>query len=268
MHLGVFDGPFDLLLRLIGKRQLDITEVALAQVTDEFLAHLREAASYDLEQVTEFLVVAATLVDLKAARLLPQAEVEDDEDLAVLEARDLLFARLLQYRAFREVAGVLGRMLEQSQRSVPRQVGLDPQLAAVLPEVVLGIGPHRLAELAGAALRPAPLAGVPTDHVHVPRVNVREHAAVILERLCAVGTATFRALCVDCQETLEVVARFLAVLELFREGRVVVSQLEPFGELHVRWVPRPEVMDAPGGEEQGRLSGPDDGDEGADDGAG
>lgn len=239
VHLDVFAGPFDLLLRLIGKHQLDVTEVALAQVTEEFLAHLQAAAAFDLDGATEFLVVAATLLDLKTARLLPAGEVDEEEDLALLEARDVLFARLLAYRAIKQVAQLLGERLAREERWIPHSVTLDPALADVLPDVLVGVGVERLAALAAAAFAARVPQTVAEDHLHLPRVSVREHAAAILEQLQTVGTASFRALCAGCRETIEVVARFLAVLELLREGRVAVEQLAPFGELQVRWRPAP-----------------------------
>ena len=231
-----FTGPFDLLLQLIGKHKLDVTEVALHVVTDEFLTYLRAMGDdWNLDETSEFLVVAATLLDLKAARLLPAAAVEDEEDLALLEARDLLFARLLQYQAFKEAASHVSAMLEQGSRRWPRAVALEPRYAEALPDLVLGIGPHRLAELAARALAPKPPPVVSTAHVHQVRVSVREHAAVLRDRLMRSGTATFRSLCGDCQSLLEVVARFLAVLELYREGMVSFEQVQALGELTVRW---------------------------------
>jgi segregation and condensation protein A len=236
VHLENFEGPFDLLLQLISKHKLDVTEVALSQVTDEFIAHIRAGGSkWDLGQATEFLVVAATLLDLKAARLLPSAEVEDEDDLALLEARDLLFARLLQYRAYKQVAAEFARREAEAARRFPRAVALEPRFAAAMPEVLLGIGPERFAELAAAALSPKQAPTVAIDHVHAPRVSVREHAAVIRDRLRRIGAATFRSLCSDCESTLEVVARFLALLELYREGVVGFEQVQALGELHVRW---------------------------------
>lgn len=236
VHLDNFEGPFDLLLQLISKHQLDVTEVALSQVTDEFIAHIREAGTaWDLGQATEFLVVAATLLDLKAARLLPAAEVEDEEDLALLEARDLLFARLLQYRAYKQVAAYFRELESAQSRRFPRAVALEPRFASLLPEVLLGVGPEQFARLAAAALAPKPPPVVSIDHVHAPRVSVREHAAVLRERLARLGSATFRALVQDCRHTLEIVARFLALLELYREAAVAFEQLTPLGELHVRW---------------------------------
>jgi segregation and condensation protein A len=250
VHLDVFAGPFDLLLRLIGKHELDLTLVALAQVTDEFVAHLRAGGGFDLDEATDFLVVAATLLDLKAARLLPSVAGDDEEDLALFEARDLLFARLLQYRAYKGLAVVLGGLFSAEQPWIPREVSLQPDLAAALPDVVVGVGAERLAAMAAAALAPRSSPQVPIDHLHVPRVNVREHAAIVLERLQEVGTASFRSLCSGCKETIEVVARFLAVLELFREGRVSVEQIVPMGDLQVRWV-TPPAEQAPGAEPGG-----------------
>ena len=245
VHLEVFEGPFDLLLNLIAKHQLDLTELSLSQVTDEFIAHIRAAgAGWDLGQATEFLVVAATLLDLKAARLLPSAEVEDEEDLALLEARDLLFARLLQYRAYKEIAALMEGMLAAEARRYPRAVSLEPRFAEALPEVLLGLGPAEFAALAARAFVPKAPPTVATDHVHAPRVSVREHAIVLSKRLRRLGSATFRSLCVDCDSTLEVVARFLAALELYREAAVAFEQLTPLGELTLRWTGR---LDAAGG---------------------
>jgi segregation and condensation protein A len=236
VHLDVFEGPFDLLLGLIGKHKLDITEIALSQVTDEFLAHTKALGQEgDLEQVTQFLLVAATLLDLKAARLLPKAEVEDEDDLALLEARDLLFARLMQYRAFKAMAAVLQARFETQQRRYPRAVGLDGRFAALLPEVLITLSPQGLAELAARALTPRPEPVMSLAHVHAPAVSVREQAAVIVDRLRRSGSSTFRALTGDAPDTLTTVARFLALLELFREGVLAFEQATPMGELHVRW---------------------------------
>jgi len=241
--LDNFEGPFDLLLSLISKHKLDITEVSLHRVTDEFIAHVKAGAqldgrdgAWDLEQTTSFLVVASTLLDLKSARLLPQGDVEDEEDLALLEARDLLFARLLQYKAFKQVAGVLeGRLAEESQRH-PRAVGLEERFATLLPEVLIGIGLQQFAQLAAKAMAPKP--GPPEltlTHIHAPRVSVREQAAIVVDRLRRSGTLTFRALCRDSPDTMTTVARFLALLELFREGAVAFDQVTALGELTVRW---------------------------------
>ncbi|MDF2968626.1 MAG: hypothetical protein K0Q93_2404 [Nocardioidaceae bacterium] len=234
VHLDNFDGPFDLLLSLIGKHELDICEIALSQVTDEFLSHLK-ALGPDLEQTTEFLVVAATLLDLKTARLLPAAEVDDEDDLAVLEARDLLFARLLQYRAFKQVAGTFGARLTDQARRHPRAVGVDQQFAGLLPDVVFSLGPEQFAALAARALAPRPEPVLSLDHLHAPAVSVREQASTLVHRLRRMRTATFRTLVQDSPDTPTTVARFLALLELYREGTVAFEQMSPLGELYVRW---------------------------------
>jgi segregation and condensation protein A len=236
VRLEEFEGPFDLLLSLIAKHRLDVTVLALHTVIDDFLAHIRSRGpDWDLDEATEFLVVAATLLDLKAARLLPSGEVEDEEDLALLEARDLLFARLLQYRAYKDVSVVLGELLRRGARRHPREVGLDPEFAGLLPEVLIGLGPHEFAALAARALEPKPVATVSVSHIHAPRVSVREQAAILVDRLRRHPTTTFRALVADCDTTLLVVARFLALLELYRDGSVAFDQVSPLGELHVRW---------------------------------
>jgi segregation and condensation protein A len=236
VHLDVFDGPFDLLLGLVAKHELDITLVALSQVTDEFIAYIREQGpSWQLGQASEFLVVAATLVDLKAARLLPAAAVEDEEDLALLEARDLLFARLLQYRAYKQVAGILATMFADEACRYPRAVGPEPAQAGLLPQVLVGRGPRQFAEVAALALRPRPKPVVPVAHLHTPTVSVREQAGIVSGRLKRSGAATFRTLIADCATTVEVVARFLALLELFRDAQVSFEQLVPLGDLLVRW---------------------------------
>jgi len=239
VHLSNFSGPFDLLLQLIGKHKLDITEVALSKVTDEFIAHLRHAQqtkAWDLNETSQFIVVGATLLDLKAARLLPHGEVDDEEDLALLEARDLLFARLLQYRAFKQVAAWIAETLASQGRRLPRPGGLEEYYARLLPEVDLTGMADQLALLAGRALVPRPAAEVSLAHLHVPRVSVREQADVILGRLREHPTTTFRALTADAGDRLVVVARFLALLELYREQAVAFEQVAPLGELTVRWL--------------------------------
>jgi segregation and condensation protein A len=240
VHLGNFEGPFDLLLSLIAKHKLDITEVSLATVTDEFIAYVKKGAadsgSWDLEQTSNFLLVASTLLDLKAARLLPQGDVEDEEDLALLEARDLLFARLLQYKAFKQVAAVFGERLAKESKRHPRSVQLEPRYAGLLPEVLIGIGLDQFAQLAAAAMAPKP--GPPEiglSHIHGSKVSVKEQAALVIERLRAGGQVTFRGLCSDSPDTLTTVARFLSLLELFREGAVAFDQVTALGELTVRW---------------------------------
>ncbi len=232
-----FEGPFDLLLTLIGRHKLDVTEIALAKVTDDFIAYLRGVGGeLDLDTTSQFLVVAATLLDLKAARLLPTGDVEDEEDIALLEARDLLFARLLQYRAYKEVAALLAARLATEAHRHPRTVGPDERFAGLLPEVLLGLGPHEFARLAGRALAPKPPPPtVGLAHLHTAQVSVRAQATIIASRLQRLGHATFRALVADCDTTVLVVGRFLAVLELYREGVVMFDQVSPLGELHLRW---------------------------------
>ncbi|WP_425472053.1 segregation/condensation protein A [Streptomyces piniterrae] len=236
IRLANFEGPFDLLLQLISKHKLDVTEVALSKVTDEFMAHIRAMGpDWDLDQTTEFLVVAATLLDLKAARLLPAAEVEDEADLALLEARDLLFARLLQYRAYKRIADIFSGRLADEARRHPRTVGLEPQHAELLPEVVISIGAEGFAKLAVKAMQPKAKPQVYVDHIHAPLVSVREQAEVVMARLREAGETSFQELVADAPDTLTVVARFLALLELYRERVVILDQEEALGALRVRW---------------------------------
>jgi segregation and condensation protein A len=236
VKLSNFEGPFDLLLQLIGKHKLDVTEIALSRVTDEFIAHLRALGDeLDLDQASEFLVVASTLLDLKAARLLPAADVDDEDDLELLEARDLLFARLLQYKAYKQAARFLRERETEAARRFPRNAGLEPRFADLVPEVVLDLTPEQFAALAARVLTPKAPEVISVAHLHAPTVSVSEQLLVVRSQLERSGTATFRALTADCGHTLEVVARFLALLELYRQQRVVFEQLTPLGELHVRW---------------------------------
>lgn len=276
VHLDVFEGPFDLLLGLISKHKLDITEVALSKVTDEFIAYIRLMSSggttprtprtprcmpgekpiisgmrgsggWDLDQVSYFLVVAATLLDLKAARLLPSGEVEDEEDLALLEARDLLFARLLQYRAYKEAAAVFAGRMAAAARRFPRRVPMEPRFAALLPEVLLTIGPREFAALAARALTPRQPPTVSVDHIHAAFVSIREQAVLIAGRLRHLRRASFRQLSSGAAGNYEVVASFLALLELYREDVVAFEQVAPLGELYVTWT---------GGDREIRLAPP------------
>jgi segregation and condensation protein A len=236
VSLEEFSGPFDLLLNLIGKQRLDVTAMALHSVTDEFLAYIRgKGTEWSLDEATYFVVVAATLLDLKAARLLPGGQVEDEEDLALLEARDLLFARLLQYRAFKLVSADFAAMMADTGIMRPRMVGLDAQFHTVMPDVVLGIDAEQFAALAALAMRPRLLPQVGLEHLHIPKVSVREQAAVLVERLRQIHSASFRHLVADCTSQLVVVARFLALLELFRDGVISFDQITPLGDLRIRW---------------------------------
>ena len=254
VHLDVFEGPFDLLLALISKHKLDITEVALSKVTDEFIAYIRQrSGGWDLDQVSYFLVVAATLLDLKAARLLPSGEVEDEEDLALLEARDLLFARLLQYRAYKEAAAVFAGRMAAAARRFPRRVPLEPRFAELLPEVLFAIGPQEFAALAARALAPKAPPVVSVEHIHAPFISIREQAVLIAGRLRGLGRASFRQLSSGASLSgtagnYEIVATFLALLELYREDAVAFEQVLPLGELYVTWTGGDrEVLLAPPG---------------------
>ena len=240
VHLDNFDGPFDLLLQLISRHKLDITEISLSLVTDEFIAFIRalEASGegWRLDQATEFLVIAATLLDLKAARLLPSGEIEDEEDLALLEARDILFARLLQYRAFKEVAASFQEAISNADKSFPRVVALDPALASLLPEVLIGVGAQRFAAIAERVLTPKAPPVVAVEHLHSALVSVTEESKLVVEALRKGRTVSFRNLIQGADSTLVVVARFLALLDLYRQGALRFEQVIALGELQISWV--------------------------------
>jgi segregation and condensation protein A len=239
VHLANFDGPFDLLLQLISRHKMDVTEVSLSIVTDEFISFIRglEASGegWQLEQATEFLVVAATLLDLKAARLLPSGDVEDEEDLALLEARDLLFARLLQYRAFKEIAATFNERIAAADKSFARVVALDPALAALLPEVLIGVGAQRFAAIAERVLTPKVAPVVAVQHLHMALVSVAEESKMVVEALRHSKSLSFRNLIADAESTLVVVARFLALLDLYRQGVLRFDQVIALGELQISW---------------------------------
>ena len=239
VHLSNFEGPFDLLLQLISRHKMDVTEVALGVVTDDFIAYIRALEGsedgWDLEKTTEFLVVAATLLDLKAARLLPSGEIEDEGDLALLEARDLLFARLLQYRAFKSIATIFSERLTREERSFARVVALEAHFASLLPEVLIGVGAERFAAIAQRVLSPKVTPTVGIAHIHSPLVSVAEEAITIVNELRRTGKSTFRHLISDASSVLVVVARFLALLELYREGVVRFEQVIALGELAITW---------------------------------
>ncbi len=239
VHLDNFDGPFDLLLQLISRHKMDITEISLSLVTDEFIAFIRalEASGegWRLDQATEFLVVAATLLDLKAARLLPSGEVDDEEDLALLEARDILFARLLQYRAFKEIAATFSERITTADKFFPRVVALDPTLSALLPEVLIGVGPQRFAAIAERVLTPKVAPVVSVEHLHLPLVSVAEESRLVVEALRRSKSMSFRNLVSDAENTLVIVARFLALLDLYRQGVLRFDQVMALGELQISW---------------------------------
>lgn len=236
VKLNQFEGPFDLLLSLIAKHELEVTALALHIVTDDFLQYIKnQGSTWDLDETTEFLVIAATLLDLKTARLLPSGEVEDEEDIARLEARDLLFARLMQYKAFKDVSFWLNEQLGTESKRFARSVSLEPQFANLLPEVLLGLGPNELARLAAKAMEVKTIPSISLSHLHAPAVSVREQAGIIVERLRRVGSTTFRSL-ISGVEVPVIVARFLAILELFRESQVTLEQESPLADLYIRWI--------------------------------
>lgn len=237
VSLSNFDGPFDLLLSLISKRELDITDVSLSAVTDEFLSYVKQLeGTAGLDAASEFLVVAATLLDMKIVGLLPQGEFVDAEDVALLEARDLLFARLLQYRAFKEVSSWFSRHFDQESRRHPRQVRLEEKFVASIPELQWTLSLEDFQALAAFALAPKEIPIVGIDHLHAPLVSIREQAAQVVALLKGGGPVSFRSLIAGVTQRGVVVARFLAVLELYRESAVTFQQLEPLGELTVQWV--------------------------------
>ena len=239
VRLSYFEGPFDLLLQLIFAHRLDVTEVALHQVTDEFIAYTKQIGpQLGLDETTSFLVVAATLLDLKAARLLPAGEIHDEEDLALLEVRDLLFARLLQYRAFKHVAEMFAELEAAAMRSYPRAVSLEDRYSELLPEVMLGVDAARFAEIAAAAFTPRPVPSVRLDHLHQVSVSVPEQAAKLVSLLEQRGIgewASFSELVSDCEVPIEIVGRFLALLELYRARAVTFEQPEALGVLQIAW---------------------------------
>jgi len=240
LHLDNFDGPFDLLLQLISRHKMDITEIALGTVTDEFISYIKQLENsengWDLDKTTEFLVVAATLLDLKAAKLLPSGQIDDEADLALLEARDLLFARLLQYRAFKELSAIFAERIEREGKSFARLVALEPHFAQLLPEVLIGVGAQRFAAIANRVLTPKTNPTFSIEHIHRPLVSVAEQALKVVEHLRRASRVTFRALIADADSTLVVVARFLALLELYKEGVVRFEQVISLGELQISWV--------------------------------
>jgi len=236
VSVGVFDGPFDLLLHLLGTHELDITEVALSTVTGEFIAYLRELQTEDdLDEASEFLVVAATLLDMKVAGLLPQGEFVDAESVALLEARDLLFARLLQYRAFKEVSAWFSRCLVREDRRHARAVRLDAKYRNAAPELVWTLSADDFAALALLAFAPKEIPTVGLDHLHAPLVSIREQAAVVVTMLRSAGSLTFRDLVTGVAQRGVVIARFLSVLELYRHAALTFEQLEPLGDLTLTW---------------------------------
>ena len=241
VELENFAGPFEVLLGLIGKHELDITTVSLSMVTDEFLDYVRALRQTNspaaLDAASEFLVVAATLLDLKAARLLPRGEVDDEADLAVLEARDLLFARLLQYKAFKDMSQLMAQTMRTESARQARSVPLEPQFAKLMPELIWRTTPEEFAQIAIRALTPKEAAPteVGVDHLHGSEVTVREEADQLRLMLADGQEHTFAELIADAETVLVVVVRFLSVLELFRDRAIDVRQDEPLSDVWITW---------------------------------
>lgn len=236
VSLEVFEGPFDLLLSLISKHELDIVDISLTQVTNEFIARVSDLESQGrLGEVSSFLVMSATLLDIKIASLLPKGEVIDPEDVALLEARDLLLARLLQYRAFKGAAKWVAEQLDREQGRYVRAVPLDAEFRAPRPEAAWQITPADFAGYAISAFTREHNPVLSIDHLHAPRVSIREQTGIIVARLRRQQQLTFTELIADAQTVGEVVARFLGILELFRNDAVMFEQVEPLGALSVAW---------------------------------
>jgi segregation and condensation protein A len=234
VRTDVFEGPFDLLLHLIARQRVDLWQVSLSRITEDYLAEIRRMRELNLEVATEFLVVAATLLELKAARLLPAPDADPDEVEAVLEERDLLFARVLQYRAYKQVAGLFGARLAEQAAYLPRRVGAEDLLRRIVPELLVGVTPDELAGLAAAALTPAPPPEV-TTHIAPPRLSVAEAVASLTQRLQQRGSSTFEELVGGQAVPIEVVIGLLAVLELYKRSLVELDQASTFGDISVRW---------------------------------
>jgi segregation and condensation protein A len=236
LSLGNFDGPFDLLLSLISKHELDITEISLSKVTDEFISYLKTLDDHEeLEQASEFLVVAATLLDLKIAGLLPKGELVNPEDVAMLEARDLLFARLLQYRAFKDVSTWFNNAFATEATRLARDVRVEERFRDQKPELVWKMSLEEFANLAQDVLTPKAIDGVGFTHLHAPRVSIREQAAEVVGMLRGRTTITFREVISSVRDRAIVVARFLAVLELYRLSAISFEQDSPLGDLNITW---------------------------------
>jgi segregation and condensation protein A len=232
----VFEGPFDLLLHLIARQRLDIWQVSLARITEDYLAEIKRMHELNLEVATEFLVVAATLLELKAARLLPSPDADPDEAEALLEERDLLFARLLQYRAYKQVAALVGDRLTAQAAYLPRHAGADDLFRRIVPDLLVGVRPEQLAQLAAAALAPGPAPKVQTAHIAPPKLSVAEAVSELAGRLQGAGSITFSELVGLHAAPIEVVIQFLALLELYKRDLVELDQTAAFATIGVRWV--------------------------------
>lgn len=236
VNLGVFEGPFDLLLSLISKHELDITEVSLSRVTDEFISYLKSLdEDEELDQASEFLVIAATLLDLKIAGLLPKGEVVDAEDVALLEARDLLFAKLLQYRAFKEISAWFNAAITIEENRIPRDVPIETRFREQKPELIWSLTLDEFAKLAEETLTPKHIPSVGLTHLHAPRISIREQAAEVIKMLRASNGLSFRQLIASVKDRAIVVARFLSILELYRLTAISFEQESPLGDLMLTW---------------------------------
>ncbi|MDX2380065.1 MAG: ScpA family protein [Acidimicrobiia bacterium] len=233
----VYEGPFDLLLQLILKEQVDIYEINLATIVDSYLAELDRLTDLDLDMATGFLLIAATLVDLKARRLLPDpADIDLDDELALWEERDLLLARLLEAKTFRDVSGVFAQLADDASRSFPRLVGPDERFADAVPDLLEGTTVTRLRNAAVRALTPRPVPVVDLFHVDPITITVADAVAELVDELPRIGAISFRRLTADLADRIEVIVRFLAVLELFKQGAVDLDQPERFGDIQVEWI--------------------------------
>jgi segregation and condensation protein A len=231
----VFEGPFDVLLRLITAQEVDVYEISLARVVDAYLAEIRKIESLDLEVATEFLLIAACLVELKCRRLLPARDDDLDEELALYEERDLLLSRLVECRTFTAAAQAFVRLEGAAARSLPRTAGPDERFADLRPDLLAGVTPELLLAAAAGALAERPRPRVDVDHVLVDEVTVAEVVERLAVRLPGLGRASFRALTADLHHRMQVIVHFLAVRELYKQGLVEVEQLETFGDLVVSW---------------------------------
>jgi segregation and condensation protein A len=236
LNIGNFEGPFDLLLSLISKHQLDVISISLSEVTKDFIAYVRTLEEADqLDEASEFLVVAATLLDLKIAELLPKGEVVDPEDVALLEARDLLFARLLQYRAFKDISAWFLNAISLESRRVFRSVRLEERFRQQQPELIWTVSLQDFARLAEETMAPREIPMVGLTHLYAPRISIREQAAEVVAMLRSAKTLTFRELISSIRDRAVLVARFLSILELYRLGAVSFEQNESLGPLQITW---------------------------------
>ncbi len=237
VNTSVFEGPFDLLLHLILKEQVDIYEVSLSHIVDAYLDEIEHLQSLDLDVATEFLLIASTLVELKARRLLPgRDDIDLDDELALWEERDLLLARLLECKTFKDVAAAFSRLADEADLSFARDVGADDRFVELMPDMMEGVTPARLARAYLKAITPRPVPRVDLFHVAAIRFSVADAVTELLDELPRTGRISFRRLTTGLVERLEVIVRFLALLELFKQGLIELEQTERFGDIDVLWV--------------------------------